>query len=139
MFDKPNRSDLLDVALRALHEEILPTLEGNQKFAGLMVATAIGTVIREIESGNNHQPVRRVLDHFSNLYGQDNVHHAGVDGEHRIRALNQHLIRDIRHGEFDKDPTGPVFALLMEQALQRLSLSNPKFLEASKFSQPTPR
>ena len=139
MFDKPNRSDLLDVALRALREEILPTLEGNQKFAGLMVATAIGTVIREIESGNNHQPVRRVLDHFSNLYGQDNVHHAGVDGEHRIRALNQYLIRDIRRGEFDKDPTGPVFALLMEQAFQRLSLSNPKFLEASEFSQPTPR
>jgi hypothetical protein len=138
MFDKPNRSDLLDAALRALREEILPTLEGDQKYAGLMVANAIGTVIREIESDNNHQPVRRVLDHFADLYGQDNVHHAGVDGEHRIRALNQHLIRDIRDGEYDKDPTGPVFALLMEQALQRLSLSNPKFVEASEYSQPTP-
>ena len=93
--------------------------------------------MREIEGDNNHEPVRRVLDHFADLYGQDNVHHAGVDGEQRIRALNQHLVRDIRDGEFDEDPTGPVYALLLEQALQRLSLSNPKFIDASEYSQPT--
>ncbi len=137
MFDKPNRAELLDAALRTLREEILPDLDGDRKYAGLMVASAIATVIREIESDNNHEPVRRVLDHFADLYGQDNVHHAGVDGEQRIRALNQHLIRDIRDGEFDDDPTGPVYTLLLEQALQRLSLSNPKFIDASEYSQPS--
>jgi len=137
MFDKPNRAELLDAVLRTLREEILPDLDGDRKYAGLMVASAIATVIREIESDNNHEPVRRVLDHFADLYGQDNVHHAGVDGEQRIRALNQHLIRDIRDGEFDDDPTGPVYTLLLEQALQRLSLSNPKFIDASEYSQPS--
>jgi len=137
MFDKPNRAELLDAALRTLREEIRPDLDGDRKYAGVMVASAIATVIREIESDNNHEPVRRVLDHFADLYGQDNVHHAGVDGEQRIRALNQHLIRDIRDGEFDDDPTGPVYTLLLEQALQRLSLSNPKFIDASEYSQPS--
>jgi hypothetical protein len=137
MFDKPNRATLLETAHRTLWEDILPSLEGERKLAGLMAASAIAMVIREIESDNSHEPVRRVLDHFADLYGQDNVHHAGVDGEQRIRTLNQHLVRDIRDGEFDDDPTGPVFSLLMEQALQRLSLSNPKFIEASEYSQPT--
>jgi hypothetical protein len=136
MFDKPNRCDLLEAALHTFREEILPELDGERKYAGLMVASAIATVVREIESDANHDPVRRVLDHFADLYGQDNVHHAGVDGEQRIRTLNQHLVRDIRDGEFDHDPTGPVFALLLEQALQRLSLSNPRFVEASEYSQP---
>lgn len=136
MFDKPNRSTLLEAALRALREEILPDLDGERKYAGLMVASAMATVIREIESDANHEPVRRVLDLFADLYGQDNVHHAGVDGEQRILALNHHLVRDIRDGEFDDDPTGPVFALLLEQALQRLSLSNPNFMEASEYSHP---
>ncbi len=137
MFDKPNRSALLEVAQRTLREEILPALDGERKYAGLMVASAIATVIREIEGDRNHEPVRRVLDHFADLYGQDNVHRAGVDGEERIKALNHHLVGDIRDGEFDEDPTGPVFALLMEQALQRLSLSNPKFAKASEYSQPS--
>ncbi len=137
MFDKPNRADLLAAALRTLQEEILPALDGDRKYSGLMAASAIATVIREIESDSNHEPVRRVLDRFADLYGQDNVHHAGVDGEQRIRALNQHLVRDIRDGEFDDDPTGPIFALLLEQALQRLSLSNPKFIDASEYSQPS--
>lgn len=138
MFDKPNRADLLGAALWALREEVLPALEGEQRYTGLMVASAVATVIREIESDSHHEPVRRVLDRFADLYGQDNVYHAGVDGEQRIRALNQHLVRDIRDGEFDDDPTGPVFALLLEQALQRLSLSNPQFIDASEYSQPTP-
>jgi hypothetical protein len=137
MFDKPNRADLLEAALRSLREDILPSLEGERKYTGLMVASAIATVMREIESDRSHDPVRRVLDHFADLYGQDNVHHAGVDGEERIRTLNKHLVRDIRDGEFDDDPTGPVFTLLMEQALRRLSLSNPKFADASEYSQPS--
>jgi hypothetical protein len=137
MFDKPNRADLLETALQTLRDDIQPGLNGEKKYAALMVASASGTVNREIESDNNHEPVRRVLDHFADLYGQDNVHRAGVDGEQRIRALNKHLVRDIRDGEFDDDPTGPVFGLLMEQALQRLSLSNPKFIEASEYSQPS--
>ncbi|MDA1308243.1 MAG: DUF6285 domain-containing protein [Proteobacteria bacterium] len=136
MFDKPNRIDLLETANETLRREVLPHLQGEQKYAGLMVASAIATVMREINSDHNHQPVRRVLDGFATLYGQDNVHHAGGDGEERIQTLNRHLVRDIRDGEFDEDPTGPIFALLMEQALQRLSLSNPSFVEASEYSQP---
>ena len=137
MFDKPNRVDLLEIANETLQREILPHLQDEQRHAGLMVASAIATAMREISGDRSHEPVRRVLDRFANLYGQHNVHHAGGDGEERIQTLNRHLVRDIRDGKFDEDPTEPIFALLMEQALQRLLLSNPSFVEASEYSQPS--
>jgi hypothetical protein len=137
MFDKPNRVDLLEIANEALRREVLPHLQGEQRYAGLMIASAIATAMREISGDHSHEPVRRVLDRFANLYGQDNLHHASGDGEERIQTLNRHLVRHIRDGEFDEDPTGPVFALLMEQALQRLSLSNPSFVEVNEYSQPS--
>jgi hypothetical protein len=137
MFDKPNRVELLEIANETIRREILPHLQGKQRYAGLMVSSAIATAIREISGDLSHQPLHRVLDRFADLYGQDNVHHPDGDGEERIQALNRNLVHDIRGGKFDEHPTGPIFTLLMEQALQRLSLSNPSFVEASKYSQPT--
>lgn len=137
MIDEPNRRDLLEAAHETLRREILPHLDGETKYAGLMVASAIAIVMREIESDRNHESVRRVLDRFAELYGQDNVHNAGADGPDRIRALNRHLVDDIRDGVFDEDPLGPIYEVLLEQAVQRLKLSNPRFLGSSEYSQPS--
>ena len=137
MFDKPNRVELLEIANETIRREILPHLQGKQRYAGLMVSSAIATAMREISGDLSHEPRRRVLDRFTDLYGLDKVHHPDGDGEERIQTINRNLVRDIRGGKFDEQPTGLIFTLLMEQALQRLSLSNPGFVEASKYSQPT--
>lgn len=50
MHDEPHGSALLDVARRALLDEVLPGLAGRPRFVALMVANAVGIVMRELES-----------------------------------------------------------------------------------------
>ena len=137
MFDRPNRLELLSNARETLVRDVIPKLDGDEKYACLMVASAIATAVRELESDRSHEKVRRVLDAFAELWGQDNVARAGADGEERIRTLNRDLCRDLRDGTYDDALLGPVYTVLLEQAVQRLRLSNPRFLEASEYSQPS--
>ncbi len=136
MFDEPNGQSLLEIARATLESDIIPRLEGEQKYAALMVASAMSIAGREI--GAEHEPTRKILDAFAELYGQDNVSRAGTIGPERVRSLNTHLVQEIREGEYDDDMFGAVLDVLTEQCLQRLSLSNPRFLEASEYSQPQP-
>lgn len=50
--DHPSGAALLDVARRALLDEVAPTLTGRQRYVALMVANAIGIAMREIESAD---------------------------------------------------------------------------------------
>lgn len=50
--DRPAGADLLDVARRALLDEIAPTLTGRHRYVALMVANAVGIAQREIEDGD---------------------------------------------------------------------------------------
>ena len=46
MADKPTADELLMEILRSLKEDILPGLEGKQRFTGLMMANALGIARR---------------------------------------------------------------------------------------------
>ncbi len=135
MSDRPNRGDLLAAAEETLREEVLPNLSGPAKYAGAMVAAAIATARREIEGGDD--AARRILDAYADLYGQDNVHRSGADAETRIAALSRDLAQQIRSGEHDADLLGPIHTVLTTQVRERLNLSNPRFLAASEYSQPS--
>jgi hypothetical protein len=134
MSDRPNRGELLAAAEQTLRDEILPALEGGARYAALMVASAVATARREIEGGD--AAARRTLDAYAELYGQDNVHRSGGNAEARIAALSRDLAREIRAGTYDDALLGPVFAVLETQVVERLGLSNPRFLTSSGYSQP---
>jgi len=134
MTDRPNRDDLLAAAEESLRADVLPALDGSAKYAALMVASAIATARREVALGS--AAARRTLDAYAELYGQDNVHRSGADAEDRIAALNRDLAREIRAGAHDDDLLGPVRAVLLTQVIERLTLSNPRFLAASEKSPP---
>ena len=134
MTDRPNRGELLAAAEETLRDAVLPALDGNAKYAALMVAAAMATVRREIETG--HAAARRTLDAYAELYGPDNVHRSGGNAEERIRELSRDLAREIRSGTYDHDLLGPVFNVLEAQVVERLGLSNPRFLASSGYSQP---
>ena len=134
MTDRPNKSELLAAAEETLRNDVLPALEGSPKYAALMVAAAIATARREIETG--HDASRRTLDAYAQIYGQDNVHRSGGNAEERTRALSRDLAREIRSGTYDGDLLGPVFTVLETQVVERLGLSNPRFLTSSGYSQP---
>lgn len=50
MHDEPHGRALLDVARKALLDEVAPGLAGRQRFVALMVANAIGIAMREMEN-----------------------------------------------------------------------------------------
>lgn len=135
MFDRPDRLDLLAAAESALRDEVLPELDGAAKYSALMIASAIAIARREIAAGS--APARSVLDAFAELYGQDNVHRAGADSAERVLALSRDLARELREGEHDDDLLGPVSRVLLTLVIERLKASNPRFLEAREYSQPS--
>lgn len=51
LHDEPHGRALLDVARQALLDEVAPGLAGRPRFVALMVANALGIVMRELESG----------------------------------------------------------------------------------------
>ncbi|MCR9070287.1 MAG: DUF6285 domain-containing protein [Alphaproteobacteria bacterium] len=106
MADRPNREELLAAAEETLREAVLPSLDGQAKYAALMVAAALGTVRREIDAGAGSS--RRTLDAYAGLYGEDNVHRSGQTVEQRITALSRDLASEIRAGAYDRSLLGPV-------------------------------
>ena len=138
MFEAPGREALIRTALDSFREDILPTLEGERKYVGLMIASALSTAIREFEADRDGDAQQRVLDAFAHLYGEDNVARSGGDLGARLESLNGHLAAEIRDGVYDAKMLGQIFAVLTVQAEEKLKLSNPKFLAAREYSQPTP-
>lgn len=136
MTDRPGRGELLQAAEDALRDDVLPALEGPARYAGLMVASALATARRELDQGED--AARRILDAYAGFYGEDNVARAGGTATRRIAALNRDLARELRDGSHDATLLGPVSQVLETLVVERLRLSNPRFLEASEYSQPLP-
>lgn len=139
MYEAPCREALVQTALDSLRNEILPELAGDKKYLGLMIASALAMAARELEADRTGNAAQAVLDGFSVLYGEDNVARAGSDPAARLDSLSRHISRDIREGLYDSDLCAPVLLqLLTVIAEEKLKLSNPKFLAAREYSQPTP-
>ena len=46
MFEAPGRKALIETALAAFQDDILPALDGDRKYLGLMIASALATASR---------------------------------------------------------------------------------------------
>ena len=138
MFESPSRKALIETALTAFQDGILPALEGNRKYLGLMIASALAIAVRELDEDYHGDGIRRVLSAYADLYGDDDGERAGHNAEAKLDALTRDLTRALREGVYDHALTGPVHTLLTVLAEEKLKLSNPKFLAAREYSQPTP-
>lgn len=98
LHDEPHGRALLEVARQALLDEVAPGLAGRPRFVALMVANALGIVMRELESGAAREAAwARVL-----------VGEAGADDP--VASL----ARAIRAGAHDAEPG--LYAGLVETA-----------------------
>lgn len=87
--DHPSGAALLDVARRALLDELAPALSGRQRYVALMVANAVGIAMREIEqTGATSRAWEKALAPV-----------AGAEGD-PITSL----VTAIREGRQDGDP-----------------------------------
>lgn len=99
MHDEPHGRALLEVARQALLDEVAPGLAGRPRFVALMVANAIGIVMREMETeGAREAAWARALETVAD------------DGGDRAGRL----ARAIRAGAHDAEPG--LYAALVETA-----------------------
>ena len=116
MRDKPFGAALLDVAHQALTQELVPALQGQQRYVALMVANAIGIVSREIEQADK---VAKAWDRALARVEQD-----GGD----LEASASRLVAAIRKGEHDGDPA--LHGALLETALVAVGIWKPALAKA---------
>jgi Domain of unknown function (DUF6285) len=119
MRDEPSGSALLDVAQRALMEEIAPTLSRELRYTALMVANAMRIVGREIDLGPRAARAREAA--------LSRVAREG-DGlaEDQVAAK---LVQAIRAGDFDADAT--LHQALWENTAVAAGMWKPSLLAAA--------
>lgn len=120
MKQRPGADALLDAALVTLHEDLLPTLSGRQKFQAAMIARAISVARQDIQSAAESH--RDELQSFARLYGAD----VGED----LGVLRRRLAADIRARKFK--PGTPEETRLIDHLIEttatELRITNTKYL-----------
>ncbi|WP_374383450.1 DUF6285 domain-containing protein [Dongia sp.] len=120
MKQRPGVDALLDAALATLQEDLLPTLNGRQKFQAAMIARAISVAKQDLESATDSR--RDELQSFQRLY-DGNV---GDD----LGALRRRLAADIRARKFR--PGTPEETRLIDHLVDttaaELRITNTKYL-----------
>ena len=132
MNDKPEAAALLAVARDAFNAEILPALPAAQRYNGLMIAAALGVVLRELEAGE--APARAELERLTALLPDEPPGRPAVEGLRvALQDYNRRLAAAIRAGRFDG--SAALREHLRNTTEEKLAVSNPKMLEPSP---PTP-
>ena len=126
MADHPDGRTLLEAALAALRDDVLPGLEGRCRDTCVLVIAALAGALREFDASAARSGRGEVLhERLAALYGA---------GAAERTDLERCLARDIRAGRFDDDET--VRSLLLDQLHERLAVTNPDFVETGIFSRP---
>ncbi|QDL94650.1 hypothetical protein FDP22_22540 (plasmid) [Paroceanicella profunda] len=116
MRDAPGAADLIATALESFRADILPGLDGQGRYRGLMVANALAIALRQIEAGD--APLEAGRARLAAIYPGE------VSGPARLAA-------DIRAGTFDPGRPGhaAVAAHLRALARDKAAESAPRALD----------
>ena len=126
MADHPDGRTLLEAALAALRDDVLPGLEDRRRDTCVLVIAALAGALREFDASAARSGRGEVLrERLAALYGANAAERTD---------LEQCLARDIRSGRFDDDEA--VRSLLLDQLHERLAVTNPDFAETGIFSRP---
>jgi len=123
MREQPTGESLLQCARDALKNNVLPLLKDDAKRDVLMVMNAMSIVQRELQLGT--QPDENEQQSLAVLLGEPVFD---------VAQANRDLANHIRSGLFDTDQAErvAVFKHLRLVGQNRLHVSNPKVLQASK-------
>ena len=119
--DRPLGKDLLETVIADLKSDVLPSVDGDAKLTVLMAVSAIQTALREQES---------LLELQAEQIGaMAALATSATPSEDRARDL----CASIRSGEFDGgDRARALYHALMDDAIARAEISNPKYLQAAE-------
>ena len=119
--DTPGAKDLLDTVAAELKAEILPHVPEEQRLTVLMAIAAIQTSVREFDFlPRLEQQQQSALAQF-------------VDNEVQPEGRAEELCKLIREGKYDEGAAArALHDALIRDVRARVSISNPKYLQAAE-------
>jgi hypothetical protein len=132
MRDRPTPEELLQGARAVLDRDIAPLLQGRARFAAILVSRAMSVAARAIANGD--APLRAEAQRLAALLGWPPITALAPQAlPVVVQDLNRVLTQRIRKGDFDGGNSGQhLFDHLRQVTLDKLSESNPKYLEKDK-------
>jgi hypothetical protein len=129
MRDKPDAADLLDSVEAFLTDEVVPALEGRQRFHALVSANVVRIVARELRLGASED--RTELRALWDLLGREGEPPESADTQSLLRELNAELCERVERGEADEGEfRRRVEAYLLEAVVSKLRIDDPAELQA---------
>ncbi|MEK7877236.1 MAG: DUF6285 domain-containing protein [Pseudomonadota bacterium] len=125
MNDRPDATELLEIARRTLLDDVLPRLPGDLRYRALMIANAMAIAAREHAAGDTDASAE--LARLLEFYGEPRPTLAGSALRAALSGYNQRLAADIRAGRCDgwiglRDH-------LAQTTTDKLAIANPKALD----------
>jgi Domain of unknown function (DUF6285) len=114
-------ADLLETARDVFRAELGKGIPSDKHYAAAMVANAMAIAARFLRAG-----VQDGRANYVALYGRDALSALEADLERR-------LVADIRAGRFDTCQADRLRALLLSRTVERLTISDPEALAASRL------
>ena len=125
MNDRPDATELLDIARRTLLEALLPRLPQDLRYTALMIANAMAIAGREHASNAHAEAelasLQRLLGEPPGPLPAKALYAALVDANRRLAA-------GIRAGRFDGAASAPLRAHLEQTSAAKVAVANPKAL-----------
>ncbi len=127
MPDRPTKLELLEAVRGFLERQLIPELEGVQRFHARVAANVLGIVSREIEL--EEPAFRRQHRTLAALLGQSAPEPAQLaEVAQGVERMERELTRRIRAGDADSSPwRESVLEALSAGVRERLAISNPAY------------
>jgi hypothetical protein len=129
MQDRPTAIELLTAVREFLEQDVLPGLEGRERFHGLVAANVLAIVAREL--ADEETQLVAEWQRLRDLLGVDETVPPGrLDGLRAgIDALTRRLCDRIRAGDADAGPfADAVRAHVRTTVVEKLRIANPRYL-----------
>lgn len=126
MNDRPEATELLDIARTTLLEAILPHLPEELRYNALMIASAMAIAGREHAASG--ADAESELGRLSALFAQRPPRVAGAELHAALASFNRRLVAAIRSGRFDGRERAALLEHLQQTGAAKLAVTNPKAL-----------
>ncbi len=127
MNDRPDATELLEIARRTLLDDLLPRLPDDLRYRALMIANAMAIAAREHAAGDAAAIAE--LARLQALYGEPLQAPAGSALHTALSGYNRRLAADIRAGRCD-NRVG-LREHLAQTTADKVAVANPKALDNS--------
>ena len=128
MIDRPDATELLEIARRTLLDEVLPRLPEDLRYSALMIANAMAIAAREYAAGDDDAQAE--LARLRSLFSERPQPLTGAALNVALAGYNRRLATGIRAGRFDDRERAALLEHLEKTTADKLAVANPRALKS---------